>query len=176
MMMMMTMMISIYSCSNAFMKISYQLSLKDRKHSLDLYSLLGVQSVADVERRGRLRWFEQMERKSGDDWIRMNLSFLFWQTLEEEINYILIDFQSLCCYGHLLLLNLNILLVPGKSLTNMAEKIATIGLQDKCKVMMIGKKVSDTYLYKNIPEYILLFHLFNLSIWLNCILLIIFFL
>ena len=32
-------------------------SLKDRKHSLDLYSLLGIQSVADVVRRGRLRWF-----------------------------------------------------------------------------------------------------------------------
>ena len=30
-------------------------SLKDRKRSVDLYSLLGVQSVDEVVRRGRLR-------------------------------------------------------------------------------------------------------------------------
>ena len=34
---------------------------------MDLYSLLGVQSVADVARRGRLRWFGHLERKSVDD-------------------------------------------------------------------------------------------------------------
>ena len=44
-------------------------SLKDRKRSVDLYSILGVQSVAEVVRRGRLRWFEHVERKSGDDWV-----------------------------------------------------------------------------------------------------------
>ena len=44
-------------------------SLKDRKHSVDLYSLLRVQSVAEVVRRGRLRWFGHVERKSGDDWV-----------------------------------------------------------------------------------------------------------
>ena len=27
-----------------------------------------VQSVAEVVRRGRLRWFGHVERKSGDDW------------------------------------------------------------------------------------------------------------
>ena len=32
-------------------------SLKDRKRSVDLYSLLRVQSGAEVVRRGRLRWF-----------------------------------------------------------------------------------------------------------------------
>ena len=32
-------------------------SLKDRKRSEDLYSLLGIQSVAKVVRHGRLRWF-----------------------------------------------------------------------------------------------------------------------
>ena len=30
-------------------------TVQDRKHSVDLYSLLGIQSVADVVRRGRLR-------------------------------------------------------------------------------------------------------------------------
>ena len=38
-------------------------SLEDRKHSVDLYSLLGVQSVAEVVRRGRLRWFGHVERE-----------------------------------------------------------------------------------------------------------------
>ena len=44
-------------------------SLKYRKRSVDLYSLLGVQSVDEVVRRGRLRWFGHVERKSGDDWV-----------------------------------------------------------------------------------------------------------
>ena len=43
--------------------------LKDRKHSVDLYSLLWVESVAEVVRRGRLRWFGHVERKNGDDWV-----------------------------------------------------------------------------------------------------------
>ena len=44
-------------------------SLKDRKRSEDLYSLLGIQSVAKVVRYGRLRWFGHVERKNGDDWV-----------------------------------------------------------------------------------------------------------
>ena len=36
---------------------------------MDLYSLLGVQSVDEVVRRGRLRWFGHVKRKSGDDWV-----------------------------------------------------------------------------------------------------------
>ena len=44
-------------------------SLKDRKRSVDLYSLLGVQSVDEVVRRSRLRWFGHVERKNGDDWV-----------------------------------------------------------------------------------------------------------
>ena len=38
----------------------------NRKRSVDLYSLLGVQSVAGVVRHGRLKWFGHVERKSGD--------------------------------------------------------------------------------------------------------------
>ena len=41
-------------------------SLKDRKRSEDLYSLLGFQSVAKVVRHSRLRWFGHVERKNGD--------------------------------------------------------------------------------------------------------------
>ena len=44
-------------------------SLKDRKRSEDLYSLLGIQSMAKVVRNGRLRWFGIVERKNGDDWV-----------------------------------------------------------------------------------------------------------
>ena len=44
-------------------------SLKDRRRSVDLYSLLGVQSVSDVVRHGRLRWLGHLERKGVDDWV-----------------------------------------------------------------------------------------------------------
>ena len=43
--------------------------LGDRKRSVDMYSLLGVQSAAEVVRQGRLRWFGHVEHKSGDDWV-----------------------------------------------------------------------------------------------------------
>ena len=44
-------------------------SPKDRKRSEILYSLLGVQNVAEMVRRGRLRWFGHVERRNGDDWV-----------------------------------------------------------------------------------------------------------
>ena len=44
-------------------------SPKDWKRSEVLYSLLGVQSVAKVVRRGRLRRFGHVERKNGNDWV-----------------------------------------------------------------------------------------------------------
>ena len=44
-------------------------SLKDRKRSEDLCNLLSINCVADVVRRGRLRWFGHLERKSVDDWV-----------------------------------------------------------------------------------------------------------
>ena len=43
-------------------------SLKDRRRSENLCNLLGINCVADVVRRGRLRWFRHLERKSVDDW------------------------------------------------------------------------------------------------------------
>ena len=44
-------------------------SLKDRRRSEDLCNLLGINCVADVVRRGRLRWFGHLEHKSVDDWV-----------------------------------------------------------------------------------------------------------
>ena len=40
-----------------------------RRCSEDLCNLLGINCVADVVRRGRLRWFGHLERKSVDDWV-----------------------------------------------------------------------------------------------------------
>ena len=44
-------------------------SLKDRRRSEDLCNLLFINGVADVVRRGRLRWFGRLERKNVDDWV-----------------------------------------------------------------------------------------------------------
>ena len=53
----------MYSFNFLFIAIFVSVSLKDRKRSVDLYSLLGVQSLADVGRCGRLRWFGHLELK-----------------------------------------------------------------------------------------------------------------
>ena len=45
-------------------------TLKNRVPSANLYSRLGIHCVADVVRRGRLRWFGHVERKSVDDWVK----------------------------------------------------------------------------------------------------------
>ena len=45
------------------------MSLKNRISSVELCRRLGVEEVADVVRRGRLRWFEHLERKNSDDWV-----------------------------------------------------------------------------------------------------------
>ena len=44
-------------------------TLKDRLPSVELYKRLGLEDVAVLVRRGRLRWFGHLERKSGDDWV-----------------------------------------------------------------------------------------------------------
>jgi hypothetical protein len=44
-------------------------TLRDRTHSAELLSRLGIQSVSDVVRRGRLRWFGHVERKCAEDWV-----------------------------------------------------------------------------------------------------------
>ena len=44
-------------------------TLKDRKRSQDLLECLDIVEVAERVRRGRLRWFGHVERKSADDWV-----------------------------------------------------------------------------------------------------------
>ena len=44
-------------------------TLKNKKSSEELMEYLGIDSVTDVVRRGRLRWFGHVERKSKDDWV-----------------------------------------------------------------------------------------------------------
>ena len=45
-------------------------SLKDKVSSEELLSRLGVESVYDIVRRGRLRWFGHVERKPNEDWVK----------------------------------------------------------------------------------------------------------
>ena len=44
-------------------------SLRDKVRSEELLHRLGVDGVTDIVRRGRLRWFGHVERKSEDDWV-----------------------------------------------------------------------------------------------------------
>ena len=44
------------------------MTLRDRLSSTELYRRLGVESVAVVVRRGRLRWFGHLERNYSTDW------------------------------------------------------------------------------------------------------------
>ena len=44
-------------------------SLKNRKFSDELYGHLDIERVAEVVRRGRLRWFGHLQRKDKDDWV-----------------------------------------------------------------------------------------------------------
>ena len=45
-------------------------TLKDRKTCEELRQRLGIDSVSDVLRRNRLRWFGHVERKNDDDWVK----------------------------------------------------------------------------------------------------------
>ena len=45
------------------------MKLSDRKANAKLLIRLGIESVSGVVRRGKLRWFEHVERKEPDDWI-----------------------------------------------------------------------------------------------------------
>ena len=44
-------------------------SLRDRRSSVELIERLGIEGVAEVVRRGRLRWFGHLERKNEEDWV-----------------------------------------------------------------------------------------------------------
>jgi hypothetical protein len=44
-------------------------SLKDRRSSRELLDRLGIVGVAEVVRRGRLRWYGHVERKKGVGWV-----------------------------------------------------------------------------------------------------------
>ena len=44
-------------------------TVKARKHSEELLERLGIESIADVVRRSRLRWFGHVERLNADNWV-----------------------------------------------------------------------------------------------------------
>ena len=45
-------------------------TLKDKKSSEELRQQIGIDSVPDVIRRHRLRWFCLVEREEGGDWVK----------------------------------------------------------------------------------------------------------
>ena len=47
----------------------YGVTLKNKIPTVELMRRLGIESVVEVMRRGRLRWFEHVERKEVDDWV-----------------------------------------------------------------------------------------------------------
>ena len=44
-------------------------SLKSRMLGEKLNARLGIEAISEVVRRGRLRWYGHLERKSSDDWV-----------------------------------------------------------------------------------------------------------
>ena len=42
---------------------------EDKFHSGDFVECLGICEVAEVVRRGRLRWYGHVERMNGDNWV-----------------------------------------------------------------------------------------------------------
>ena len=50
-------------------------SLRDRKTSAELRQKMGVEAIADVVRRGRLRWYGHVVRKEENDWVKKVMSF-----------------------------------------------------------------------------------------------------
>ena len=45
-------------------------TLRDIKSSEELRQRLGIESMTEVVRRGRLRWFGHVERKDDNDWVK----------------------------------------------------------------------------------------------------------
>ena len=56
------------TCNNANERLHF-LKLHQYIVNIKTCTLLGMNCVADVVRRGRLRWFGHLERKSVDDWV-----------------------------------------------------------------------------------------------------------
>ena len=44
-------------------------TLRDKVHTVELRRRLGIEGVAEVMRRSRLRWFGHVERKEVDNWV-----------------------------------------------------------------------------------------------------------
>ena len=47
-----------------------RVSLKDRIPSEELRRRIGIESITDVIRRGRLRWYGHMQRKDDSEWVK----------------------------------------------------------------------------------------------------------
>src|SRR5580658_2503482 len=45
-------------------------SLRERQTNIELRSRFGIESIVEVVRRNRLRWFGHVQRRSDDDWVK----------------------------------------------------------------------------------------------------------
>jgi hypothetical protein len=45
-------------------------SLRDKKTSSELRDRVAVETISEVCRRSRLRWFDYVKRKGDDDWVK----------------------------------------------------------------------------------------------------------
>jgi len=54
---------------NVMLRWMCGVTLKDQVPTAELRKRLGVESVVDVMKRGRLRWFGHVERKEKNDWV-----------------------------------------------------------------------------------------------------------
>ena len=49
--------------------------MKDRRTSVELRRLVGVEPITTVIRCGRLKWYRQVMRKSDEDWVKKCMEF-----------------------------------------------------------------------------------------------------
>ncbi len=54
---------------NVMLRWMCGVTLRDTVPTVELRRRLGVESVVEVMRRGRLRWFGHVERKEVEDWV-----------------------------------------------------------------------------------------------------------
>ena len=59
----------------AMMRRMCGVTLRDRVATEELYSRLGIDNIAKVVTKGRLRWFGHVERKSDEDWTKRCTTF-----------------------------------------------------------------------------------------------------
>src|SRR5206468_10546854 len=61
---------SLERAENMMVRWICGVTLKSKISSEELRERLGIESIQDVVRQGRLRWYGHVERKSDEDWVK----------------------------------------------------------------------------------------------------------